>query len=357
LPHKLHGAEAESSNVRAPLEKTARALTEPFVDFVTAQSASGWLLLSAVVLALVWANSTWADSYFAFRDSPIELRVAHVELAMTLREWVNDGLMAVFFFLLGLELKRELLVGRLSAAARAAAVLCAAAGGMLLPALLFLLATDSTAVRAGWAIPVATDTAFALMLLVMLGDRIPAAARAFLVGLAIIDDLGAILVIALAYTTSFDAALILPTAAALGALAMLNLAGVRNGIAYLLVGCIVWLLFMGLGLHTTLAGIVVACAAPVRPAIPRGRFLDQIKRQARRFETKQRNDTASILEQPEQQQIAADVVQVATKATVPLNRWEARLERPVSMLVMPAFAFCSAPRSDACCGSPSCHRA
>jgi NhaA family Na+:H+ antiporter len=247
--------------------------------------------------------------------------------------------MALFFFLLGLELKRELLVGRLSELKRATSVLCAAIGGIAVPAMLYLTLGDTAETRSGWAVPVATDTAFALMILVILGNRIPAAARAFLVGLAIMDDVGAILIIAFAYSAELQTVFLLPTAITIAALTGMNLAGVRSGLPFLAAGAVLWLLFLQLGLHGTLAGVVVALTAPVRPALARPTFVSLLRRKVRRFEDEHDDKTASILEQPEQHEIAQDVLRVAEKATVPLNRWEARLEKPISFIVMPLFAF------------------
>lgn len=342
-----HGAgmtdsDKDADRIRAPLEKTARVLAEPFRDFVNAQSASGWALLGATALALIAANSDLAALYFRILQTPLGIRLGTASLAMSLQHWVNDGLMALFFFLLGLELKRELMVGRLGEIRRAAAVMCAAAGGMLLPAALFLLVTSEPVVRSGWAIPLATDTAFAIMMLVLLGKRVPDAARPFLVGLAIVDDLGAILVIALGYSQAFEPAQLWQPGLAVGALAVLNLAGVRNGLPYALCGCVLWLVFTGMGVHGTLAGVMTAFAAPVRPEISRGRFMALVNRQLERFEYKHDRATSSIMEQPEQQEIAETVSRVATRAAAPLRRWETRLDKPISFLVVPLFAFMNA---------------
>lgn len=317
-------------------------MTEPFLDFVNAQSASAWVLLAALLLAVGMANSTWAPTYFEFLHIELGVTLAGRELVMSLQHWVNDGLMALFFFLLGLELKRELLVGRLSDFKRAASVLCAAIGGIAAPAMLFLMIAESAEVSSGWAVPVATDTAFALMILVLLGDRVPATARAFLVGLAIVDDVGAILIIAFAYTAEVDTGVLVPSIATVGLLIGMNLAGIRNGLAYLVTGVVLWLLFMQLGLHGTLAGVVAALISPVRPGLARPTFVNLLRKKIRRFEAEHDDRTDSILEQPEQQEIAQDVLRVAERATVPLNRWESRLEKPISFIVMPLFAFMNA---------------
>ncbi len=328
--------------MRAPLEKTADQLAEPFRDFIEAESSSGWVLLVSALAAIVIANSPWSGAYFDFLHVSVGVKVAGTTFEMTLQHWVNDGLMSGFFFLLGLELKRELLVGQLRNLRNASAVMFGAAGGMLLPAALFLAVADAADVRNGWAIPMATDTAFALMLLVLLGGRIPAAARAFLVGLAVVDDLGAIAVIALAYTTQFEFALLLPVSACIAALIALNLAGTRSGIAYAVVGVVLWWLFLRMGLHGTLAGVIVALAAPVRPALERRSFVEQIEQNVERFEEQQDDATSTIFEQPKQHDIVRDVSKIASKATAPLRRWETRLQKPVSFIVMPTFAFMNA---------------
>ncbi len=339
---KEHPRIIDDDRVHAPLEKTARSITEPFRDFVTAQSSSGWVLLAATALAVGLANSPWSALYFEFIHLEVGLSLAGSLFTGSIQHWVNDGLMALFFFLLGLELKRELLVGKLSELRRATSVLCAAIGGMVVPAIVFLLLANTSQTQQGWAIPVATDTAFALMILVILGDRIPTSARAFLVGLAIVDDLGAILVIAFAYTADFSSALLLPAAITLGVLVLFNLIGVRNGLPYLFVGGVLWVLFTNMGLHGTLTGVVVALAAPVRPALARPTFTKLLKQRIERFEDEHEPETDSILEQPYQQAIANDVVRVAENATAPLSRWETRLEKPISFSVMPLFAFMNA---------------
>jgi NhaA family Na+:H+ antiporter len=333
---------SDSEPVDAPLEKPTRALAEPFLDFINAQSASAWVLMAALLLAAAAANSTLAPMYFGLLHVEFGVVLGDSGISMSLQHWVNDGLMALFFFLLGIELKREVLVGRLSELRRANSVLCAAIGGIAIPALLFFLLGDTPAIRRGWAVPVATDTAFALAILVLLGDRVPATARAFLVGLAIVDDVGAILIIAIAYTTEFDTSVLIPVLINVGVLIGMNLAGVRSGLPYLLAGIVLWFLFAQFGLHGTLAGMVTALVAPVRPALARPAFARLLRQKVRRFEEVHDEETDSILEQPKQQAIAQDVLRVARKATVSLSRWESRLENPVSFIVMPLFAFMNA---------------
>ena len=180
------------------------------------------------------------------------------------------------------------------------------------------------------------------MVLVLLGERIPGAARAFLVGLAIVDDLGAILIITFAYTSTLDTAFLWPTGFCVLGLLVLNLTGVRRGLPYVVAGLILWLLFLKLGLHGTLAGVVVALVSPVRPAISRRSFVAKVRDRLEAFEAEHDDRTGTILEQPQQQKLALDMLKVSERATVPMKRWETRMQLPVSFLVMPAFAFMNA---------------
>ena len=334
--------EKPSHRVHAPLEKPARVVIDPFVGFINAQSASGWVLIAATVLAVAVANSALGSSYQNFLHLSFGIELGSFRFQQSIQHWINDGLMSLFFFLLSLELKRELLVGQLSSIRRAGSVVCAAIGGVALPAALFLMTADSELVRAGWAMPVATDTAFALMILVLLGDRIPKSVRAFLVGIAIVDDLAAILIIALGYTKDVDLQWAVPATIAVLTLVALNITGIRHGLAYFLVGVVLWYQFLNLGLHGTLAGVTVAVLAPVRPALSREAFLSRIQKRVDSFRRRQFGSTKRILEDPEQQEIAAAIQLDAEQATPALKRWETRLEMPISFIVMPLFAFANA---------------
>jgi NhaA family Na+:H+ antiporter len=280
--------------------------------------------------------------YLDLRELPLSASAGPIHFEISLKHLVNDGLMALFFFVLGLELKRELMVGQLGSLRQASSVVFAALGGMIMPAVIFLLVAESEAVRSAWAVPVATDTAFALLVLVLLGKRIPATARTFLVGLAIVDDLGAIILIALAYTRDFSAELLSPTLATLALLVIMNRLGVRNGLLYFTVGVVLWWLVSQLGFHGTVAGVLVALAAPVRAAIPRTHFIAKLRQSLRQFRADHSTATESILEQPEQHDIAEEVLQDAARATVPLKRWESSLGKPINLVIMPLFAFVNA---------------
>jgi len=230
-----------------------------------ADAAPGVLLFAAALAAMAIANSPLAGAYRAFLDIPIVVRFGDFEIAKPVLLWVNDGLMAVFFFLVGLELKRELLEGELSSARQAFLPVAAALGGIVGPALIYaaLNAGDPVALR-GWAIPAATDIAFALGVLALLGDRVPRALKVFLLSVAIVDDVGAILIIALFYSAAPAPITIAIAAAALGMLILMNRAGVRRISPYLLVGLVLWAAVLKSGVHATLAGVLLALTIPLR---------------------------------------------------------------------------------------------
>jgi Na+:H+ antiporter, NhaA family len=236
-----------------------------FREFLQEESAGGVLLAVATVLALIASNSPAEPLYDTFLETRVEIRIGQLLLAKPLLLWINDGLMAVFFLLIGLELKRELLKGELSQPAQAVLPAIAALGGMLAPALVFSALNwhDPAAMR-GWAIPTATDIAFALGVLSLLGPRVPPSLKVFLTAVAIFDDLGAIVIIAAFYTDNLSFASLLGAAAATVVLAGLNVAGVTRRAPYILVGIVLWVCVLKSGVHATLAGVVLALAIPLR---------------------------------------------------------------------------------------------
>lgn len=234
-------------------------------DFLRLESSSGILLLVATCLAMLAENSPLSGYYDTLLQTPVEVRVGELLIAKPLLLWINDGLMAVFFFLIGLELKREVLEGELADPSRVALPAIAAVGGMLVPALIYVLlnAGDEVALR-GWAIPSATDIAFALAVLTLLGDRVPTSLKLFLLTLAIIDDMGAIVIIALFYTSDLSVMSLAISAACLLLLAGMNRYGVTRIPAYLLVGLVMWVAVLKSGVHATLAGVLLAFFIPLR---------------------------------------------------------------------------------------------
>ena len=232
--------------------------------FIQHEAAGGLLLVGAAIAALLVANSPLQGLYRSFLSAPIGFSLSSIELEKPVLLWINDGLMAIFFFLVGLEIKRELIVGELSSLGKAALPGIAAAGGMAMPALIYIAinAGDWVALR-GWAIPAATDIAFAVGVLALLGDRVPSSLKIFLLALAILDDLGSIVIIAVFYTGNLHWSALLAAASAAGALAILNRAGVTRLAPYLLIGLSIWLCVLRSGVHATLAGVVVAAAIPL----------------------------------------------------------------------------------------------
>lgn len=234
-------------------------------NFVRLESAGGIVLMAAAALALVAANTGAAGLYAYFIDTPVEVRVGGLQIAKPLFLWVNDGLMAIFFFLVGLELKREFLEGELSRPANVLLPAVGAVGGMAVPVAVFVLMNrgDAAALQ-GWAIPAATDIAFALGILTLLGSRVPVSLKVFLVSLAIFDDLGAIIIIAIFYSADLSTGALTVALVCLAGLTLMNRRGVMSVSSYVLVGVIMWIAVLKSGVHATLAGVALAAFIPMR---------------------------------------------------------------------------------------------
>lgn len=238
--------------------------TEALRDFLKRESAGGIVLIAAALLALVAANSLAAGSYFALLELPVAVSIGSFAIDKPLLLWINDGLMAVFFFLVGLEVKREAIEGQLSSWNKASLPLFAAIGGMVAPALVFLAVnTDSPDNLAGWAIPAATDIAFALGILFLLGPRVPVALKALLLAIAVIDDIGAITIIALFYSGTIDTGMLAGAALALAGMVVLNRFRIGSSIPYVLLGIVLWIFVLKSGVHATLAGVAAAMTIPM----------------------------------------------------------------------------------------------
>ena len=247
-------------------------------EFIQKESASGILLIIATLLALLFNNTFMSPLYESFLHIPVEIRVGSLHLDKSLYHWVNDGLMAIFFLLIGLEVKREILEGHLSSLSQVALPGLAAVGGMLVPALVYLTFNiDNEQAIRGWAIPTATDIAFALGILSLLGSRVPVSAKIFLMALAIIDDLGAIVIIALFYTTELSTLSITVAFCALGVLILLNLFGVSKKAAYFIVGAVLWVSVLKSGVHATLAGVALAFTIPLTAKSETGKTFSPLK--------------------------------------------------------------------------------
>lgn len=251
--------------------RAARLIARPVERFLRIEAASGIVLLLAALLALAWANSPWAESYRELWRTPLGVRIGTFTFERSLEWVVNDALMVVFFFVVGMEIRRELHHGELSEWRRAVIPAAAALGGMLAPALIYLFAARDPGIRAGWGVPMATDIAFAVGILTLLGRRVPPALRVLLLALAVIDDLGAIVVIAIFYSSGVAATGLLVAAAGVGGIYAMQRLGVRTRLAYVLPGVVAWGGIYAAGVHPTIAGVIVGFATPVRAWLgPRG---------------------------------------------------------------------------------------
>ena len=266
---------------------------KPFREFLQSQQLGGILLLAGVLLSLVLANSALANPFNRILTSNWGIHIAGLHLVYDTTTWINDGFMAIFFLLVGLEIKRELIEGELSSIKKAAMPVFAALGGMVVPAAIYLLINFGKPTEHGWGIPMATDIAFALAIVAALGNRVPTSIKIFLAALAIVDDLGAILVIALFYSSKLDSTYLVFAGGIIAFLATLNYLGVKGLIFYLIPGVILWYVVHHSGIHATIAGVLLACFIPTNPV----------------------------------------------KEPSPLEKLEHLLLKPVNLLIMPLFAL------------------
>jgi NhaA family Na+:H+ antiporter len=320
-----------------PIER----LIKPFALFAKQASAGGIVLLACAVVALLWANSPLSEYYFRLWSIPVEVRFGSlVDIDKPLLLWINDGLMAVFFFLVGMEIKRELLVGELRSPRKAMLPMAAAVGGMVVPALIYASLNWGTPEIRGWGIPMATDIAFALGALALLGTRAPLALKVFLTALAIVDDLGAVLVIALFYTENLKVNALLYSLLFWGAMIAMNRLGVRSGLAYFLMSVGMWYFMLKSGVHATVAGVLGAFAIPVRSRIDPELFIVRVREYLNQFD--QPITERTIILSPEQQSAVEAIEREALRVQSPLQRLEHRLHYFVAFFVMPIFALANA---------------
>ena len=315
-------------------------ILSPFQKFVNLQSSTGILLLATTIIALVWANSAFSESYQSFWQYEIGIVTDSFELVKPLILWVNDGLMSIFFFLIGLEIKREFLIGELNSTKKVMFPLFGALGGIALPVILYLVLNQNPDTLKGWGIPMATDIAFALAVLKVLGNRVPTSLKIFLTAFAIVDDLGAVLVIAIFYSGELNLVML---GGALGLLALiyiLSYRGLYSEFVTIIAGFIVWLLFLKAGLHPTLAGILMAFAVPVRQKISTDEFTDQLDSIVKNIKE------STILQKPvlsgEQLELIDDLENWSDKYRSPLQHLEHKLHNWVAYLVIPIFALANA---------------
>lgn len=313
----------------------------PVRNLLQYQSTAAVIIFICVVIAMLWANSHWSESYFALWETIFSISIGSFSISESFHTWINDGLMAVFFFSVGLEIKRELLGGELSSFKKAMLPIGAAVGGMLFPALIYLSLNFGTDAQQGWGIPMATDIAFALGILSLLGDRIPVSVKIFLTALAIVDDLGAVLVIAFFYTSNIFLDDLMWGFLFLAVLLIANWVGVRKQMFYLIVSTLgLWLAFFFSGVHPTIAGVLAAFAIPGRVNMNEKLFLYNIQILTRLFKRANRNDNTFVTHN--QLEILESIKEVSSDAETPLQKVEYAVSGFVSYFVLPLFALANA---------------
>lgn len=317
-------------------------IINPITKFISKSTTGGIVLFVAAVLAIFLANSQWKDSYHHLWEHKIGFSFdGNSYLNLSLHHWINDGLMAIFFFAVGLELKREIIAGELSQPKKAILPIVAAIGGMLFPALIFTIFNFGSESSHGWGIPMATDIAFALGVLYLLGNKIPLTLKVFLTALAIVDDLGAVLVIAFFYTEEIN---FLALGIGVGFLAFLflcNKLGIRNIFFFLFIGILgVWLPFLLSGVHATIAAVLVAFTIPASSRIDENLFINKIQNYLGHFKTLDVNNNTTLTE--DQLHVLEEIQTTTNDAISPLHRLEHSLHSFVSFIVMPIFALANA---------------
>jgi NhaA family Na+:H+ antiporter len=324
----------------APWEKAFKKVSTPFEEFIHAQTTTGLILMVMTIVALILANSPLYEAYSHFFHMNIDFNVGSWALSHSLHHWINDGLMAIFFFIIGLEIKREITAGELSNIKVALLPILAAMGGMIFPAAIYLSLNYGTQGASGWGIPMATDIAFAISALVLLGKRVPTTLVTFLVALAIVDDLGAVLVIALFYTETIN---MTPLGLA-GAMFLLMIAFNRFGIhmilPYFVVGLFMWFFMLESGVHATIAGVLAALAIPSTPKRTPECFTQDTKHLLIEYEKYPMQKDYTMHE--EQKRILTNIKDKIDEVGTPAARLEHDLHLPVALLVIPIFALANA---------------
>lgn len=321
-------------------------MAAPVLRFVHTEASSGIVLLAATVVALVWANSPWHDGYHHLFETELTLGLGNAAFTRSLHYLITDGLMAVFFFLVGLEIKREVLAGELSSLQTASLPVIAALGGMIVPASIYATLTWGTPELRGWGVPMATDIAFSLGVLALLGNRIPRGLKIFLAALAIADDIGAILVIALFYSEGVDWFRLGGAAALIVSAVLVNRMGVRSPVVYGAIGLALWVAVSGSGVHATVAGVVLAMTIPVRTRINEREFLTEGNRALRDFDDAATatadNPEVSLLSNVQHHVALQRMEELCERAQPPLIRMEHGLHGIVAFGIMPLFALANA---------------
>ena len=327
-------------SVYAPLRKAFKKVLTPFESFIHDQTTTGIVLLSMTILALFLANSPYEELYRDFFHIKLGFTIGQWREYYTLHHWINDGLMAIFFFVVGLEIKREFLAGELSEIRLAILPILSAVGGMVVPALIYLGITYGNEAQNGWGIPMATDIAFAVSALVLLGKRVPPSLVTFLVALAIVDDLGAVMVIAIFYTNELNLVALLYSFGFFGGMIFLNAVGVRNNLLYFALGFGMWLFMLDSGIHATIAGVLAAIAIPSQPLRNPLEFTRHTRNTLDEFDNYP-IATDGIMHE-KQKALLQNIKDRIDSISSPAGILEHQLHLSVSLLIIPFFALANA---------------
>lgn len=312
----------------------------PVMEFTRVEAAGGIVLLIAALIALVWANSPFYESYFELFNAHVEFSGWFVHIDESVKHLINDGLMAIFFFVVGLEIKRELVIGELNSVKKAALPAMAALGGMIVPALIYVAFVSGGQPDAldGWGIPMATDIAFSVGVVALLGTRVSVGAKLFLLALAIVDDIGAIAVIAVFYTDDLDFIALAVAVVGLGAIYLARRVGVQSLVVYTMAAIFVWYFFLESGVHATIAGVILGMMTPIRPRYTDEQFRQKAKQVLDRWDSNRASPHAS----ERLDQDALELANVARASVSPLERLEHALHPWSSFLIVPLFALANA---------------
>lgn len=322
---------------KTPIEK----LAYPIHEFLHEEASGGILLIICTIIALAWANSPFAEFYHQLWKIYFSIDIGGIGLKYSLHHWINDGLMVIFFFVVGLEIKRELLVGELSSAKKAALPIAAALGGMIFPALIYTIFNLGSESASGWGIPMATDISFVVGILALLGKKVPLTLKIFILALAIVDDLGAVLVIAIFYTSNISLTSLFIAAGLIILLIVMTKMGVRNLLIYTFVGIALWLAFLKSGVHATVAGVLLAFTIPVSSRINTMKFKNETERLITEFDNAGEHGE-DVLTNSERMGIVDKNENNCEKILTPLQRFEHGLHPWVSFFIMPVFALANA---------------
>lgn len=306
-------------------------------EFISKEALSGVVLFIATIIAVIVANSSFGELYYNFWHMPLGITIGEKVVSMTLTYWINDALMALFFLMVGLEIKREMIVGELSSISKAAFPIVAAIGGMIIPALIYVSFNPTNPL--GFGIPMATDIAFALGILMLLGTRVNPAVKLFLVALAVVDDLGAVLVVATVYTSEIKAGYFLHLGIIYILIWFLNFKGVTKLLPYLILGVFLWVYIHEIGIHATIAGVLLAFAIPIKSKIEEKNFIEQTKKDIKEFE--KNIDEIPILNHHQIDSLE-NIAHNYDKVQNPLVRLEHNLHGFSAFFIMPLFAFSNA---------------